>query len=181
MSNFRTRVKRSPRAVAGKRAQRAGRSAEEQVLSMAALYLQRGHAEVIKRYEPFARVSKSAAGAWRGVYAGPAGPDFEIWLPGGKAGMIEMKSRDADRIAISAIDPYQKATLARLTRGGHLALILVRLRDRWFLIEYSEWEIEYRKSHNAATLTQHGVEVLMSPEGPDYLSALHTLLLTRGG
>lgn len=172
-----TKQTRSLKSLQGLSAKQNGADAEQQVQDMALQYAREGIAEIQKRYEPYRRLGGTAAGgAFRATYLGKSGCDFEVWLEDGRAGHLEMKSRDADRIPKDAIDETQKAQLSRRLAWGQLALVLVRLRGDWFLVSYSRWNDGDRKSHNALQLSEVGVRVPMRDGLPDFLSALPAAL-----
>jgi hypothetical protein len=50
--------------------------------------------------------------------------------------MIEVKSREADRVAVSVLDETQQAQLGDLADMGRIALVLVRLRGEWYCVPY---------------------------------------------
>lgn len=148
-----------------------GADAEDAVNMIANLYLQEGSAEICKRYEPYRRVG-SGGKVFKATYTERAGCDFELWLADGRAGHIELKSREADRIPKSAIDDMQSAQLSRRLAYGHLALVLVRLRGVWYLVPWERWQEGERKSHNAKQLEEIGVKLPLRSGLPDLLSAL---------
>ena len=148
-----------------------GADAEDAVNMIANLYLQEGSAEICKRYEPYRRVG-SGGKVFKATYTERAGCDFELWLADGRAGHIELKSREADRIPKSAIDDMQSAQLSRRLAYGHLALVLVRLRGVWYLVPWERWQEGERKSHNAKQLEEIGVKLPLRSGLPDILAGL---------
>lgn len=166
MKKFMGRGKsRTIQSLAGLSAKRNGQSAEDIVEATSDYYKAQGLAELLKRYEPYKRVSSGSASTFRGVYAGKSGPDYEIWLYNGKGGHLEVKSREADRIPISAIDEEQARMLSLRMAWGQLAYVLVRLRGTWFLVSWYRWRLDEngvvykRKSHNAIQLEQIGRKI----------------------
>ena len=126
-----------------------------------------------KRYEPYRRLGGSAGTTFKAMYLGVSGCDYELWLPDGRAGHMEMKSREAERIPKDAIDQTQKAQLHRRLAWGQLALVLVRLQGAWYLVDFRRWNDGDRKSHNRLQLLEIGVAVPLTPAGlPDFLSVL---------
>lgn len=165
--------KRSVKSLGGLAAKQNGADAESQVEQMAAVYQREYVAEVCKRYEPYRRLGGTAAGgAFRATYLGKSGCDFELWLSDGRAGHLEMKSREGERIEKSAIDDEQKAQLHRRLAWNQLALVLVRLQGDWFLISFSNWNNGDRKSHNRLQLEEIGARVPQREGLPDFLAAL---------
>lgn len=148
-----------------------GADAESAVNMIANIYLQEGSAEICKRYEPYRRTG-SGGKTFKATYTERAGCDFELWLADGRAGHIELKSREADRITKSAIDDTQSAQLSRRLAYGHLALVLVRLRGVWFLVSWDKWQDGERKSHNAKQLGEIGVKLALRSGLPDIVKAL---------
>jgi len=172
MRRFTKQGKRYTKAgLSGLSAKLNGADAESAVNMIANLYLQEGSAEICKRYEPYRRVG-SGGKVFKATYTERAGCDFELWLADGRAGHIELKSREADRIPKSAIDDTQSAQLSRRLSYGHLALVLVRLRGVWFLVSWDRWQDGERKSHNAKQLEEIGVRLALRSGLPDIVKAL---------
>ena len=151
----------SPAALSGLAAKRNGQSAEEAIDNTAIKLLQENKAEINKRYEPYKRVSSGAGSVFRGVYLGVSGCDYEIWLPDGRAGMLEVKSREGARIEISAVDDRQSSQLQRRMEWGQLAFVVVRLSGDWFLVPWSKWQRTDRKSHNLKQLQEIGTSLTL--------------------
>jgi hypothetical protein len=144
---------------------------ESQIEMIANVYLNEGTAEICKRYEPYKRVSGGAK-TFKAVYAGKSGCDFELWLPDGRSGHLELKSREADRITKSAIDDTQAAQLTRRAAWGHIAGIVVRLRGVWYYVPWSRWSEGDRKSHNVKQLGEIGTVIPMRSGLPDIVKAI---------
>lgn len=147
----------------GLQAKRNGQSSEEVVDSTARQLLALGIAEINKRYEPYKRVSSSnGSTTFKGVYLGKSGCDYEVFLRDGRAGHMEVKSREGARIELSAVDPLQAAQLTRRVTWGQLAWVLVRLSGEWFIVPWARFIADdqgqpyARKSHNAEQLKQIG-------------------------
>lgn len=149
----------SKAAESGLAAKRNGQSAEEVVEKTAEYLAEQGLADLEKRYEPYKRVSRGSGSTFRGVYLGKSGCDYEIWLPDGRAGMLEVKSREGIRIETSAVDSKQAEQLSRRARWRQLAFVLVRLSSNWFLVPWSNWMHPERKSHNLEQLGQIGFKL----------------------
>lgn len=170
------RFQRTPRkltkaGLAGLEAKRNGADAEAQLEMISNVYLNEGTAEICKRYEPYRRVSGGAK-SFKAVYAGKSGCDFEIWLPDGRSGHIEMKSREADRISKSAIDETQTRQLDRRLAWGHIAGVIVRLRGVWYYVDWARWGEGDRKSHNAKQLAEIGTLIPIRNGLPDLLKVI---------
>lgn len=156
----------------GKSAKVNGADAEAKVEEMAAEYLRHGRAEICKRYEPHKYVGRGN-GFFKAVYLGKSGCDFEVYLPDGRAGMLELKSRSGGRITKDALDPFQQAQLRRRMLWGHISKVLVRLDDEWIIVDYRRWHEGDRKSHNRDQLVALGDIVEIDARGrPDFLSFL---------
>ena len=155
MRYFQNKTK-SSRSIAGLKAKKNGQSAELLLNITAQHYATSGKALIYKRYEPYKRVSTGKV--FKAVYTGKAGADYSIFLPDGRAGMIEVKSRDSDRISISAVSEDQVQQLKKLKEFNQLAYILVRLKTRWFIVDFDQWLRHDRKSHTALQLAQIGKE-----------------------
>jgi hypothetical protein len=113
---------------AGRLAQKQGKSAEEVLLS--------SHdcdALIYKRYEPYRRLNGGTI--FKAQSLEKSGCDYSIFTPH-NAGMIEVKSREADRLALSALDEKQHEQLAQLGEWGRISLVLARLRGEWYCIPY---------------------------------------------
>lgn len=172
MRRFQRQTKRmTSKGLAGLEAKRNGADAESQVEQIANIYLNDGTAEICKRYEPYKRVSGGAK-SFKAVYAGKSGCDFELWLPDGRSGHMELKSREADRISKSAIDETQSRQLTRRMQWGHLAFVLVRLRGVWYRVDWARWGEGDRKSHNAKQLEEIGMKLTIKRGLPDILEGL---------
>jgi len=160
------------RSNAGLRAQKQGKSAEEQILEISAFYLQHGIAEINKRHEPYKRVG-SGKNCFHAIYSDKAGCDFEIWLPGGKGGYLECKSREGMRIQKSAIDPYQQEQLDRRLEWGQIAVVLIRLDGVWFACSWKKFRDFEKKSFTVADLLQVGKPVpMLANLLPDFIKVL---------
>lgn len=164
---------RSVKSLQGLSAKRNGANAESLVEQMALTYAREGVAELSKRYEPYKRVSSGGSnGVFRAAYLGCSGCDYELWLKDGRAGHLELKSREADRINKDVLDENQKAQLQRRLDWGQLALVLVRLRGEWILINYARWLEDTRKTHNREQLLEIGAVVPLREGLPDFLAVL---------
>jgi hypothetical protein len=166
------------RQEANKEAQRTGADAERLVEERAALYLREKRGFVRKRYEPYRRIGKAGANnAFKAVPIGASGPDFEIWLPDGRAGLIEVKSRKGNRVPLSAVGDTQALALQRMAEWGHLAFVLVRLAGEWFLVSYAAWTHRSKRSLNRDDLLVQGARCVEDADGrPDFLSVIDDAL-----
>lgn len=153
---------RTGRSLAGYTAKQNGKDAESLLDQTAEYYAGTGEALIYKRYEPYKRVSGGTTRVFKAVYAGKAGCDYSIWLPDGRAGMIEVKSRDATRIRIDALNDDQHKQLALMKQFNMLAYVLVRLNDQWYLIDYDKWLHPKRKSHNISQLQEIGTLLVVT-------------------
>jgi len=156
------------RSLGGLKAKRNGADAEGMVEMIANVYLHEGKAEICKRHEPYRRVS-SGKKAFKAVYAGKSGCDYEIWLRDGSSGHIELKSREGVRINKNAIDSSQAEQLTRRVKWNQIAWIIVRLKGEWFRVEWEKWDSGTRKSHNRTQLEEIGSCVPLKGGLPDIL------------
>lgn len=144
--------------ISNREAQRSGANAEYLVEQIGLKYESQMIARIRKRHEPYKRVGGVGRnGLFKAVNTGASGCDFEVWLNDGRAGLMEVKSRKATRVPLGAIGSTQACDLTRMTHWGHLALVLVRLCERWYLIDYRAWTHETKRSLNAEDLTTQGV------------------------
>jgi len=155
-------------------AQRSGANAEYLVEQIGVHYEARLRARVRKRYEPYKRVGGAGKnGLFKAVNIGASGPDFELWLSDGRAGLLEVKSRKGNRVTLSCVGEAQAMDLTRMSYWGHLALVLVRLVGEWYLIDYRAWTHETKRSLNAHDLEIQGVHVPLNEHAlPDFLAVL---------
>ncbi len=168
----------------GWRAKKAGDSAENQVMLSGSFYLNEGRAEVKKRPEPYRRIGAAKTnGQFTAVPIAKSGPDFDICLPNGKAGLIEVKSRKGNRMPISAVGDAQRIALQRRVDWEGFGVILLMLWDfakvsQWWVIDIRRWDEAIRrgyKSLRAEELDLIAVRcpfILSSKGSPDYLDAL---------
>ena len=128
-----------------------GRAAEELVLVSDISGL------IYKRHEPYRRLTGGKV--FKAQATEKAGCDYSVFTSY-NAGMIEVKSREADRIALSALDETQHAQLNQLSELGRIALVLVRLRGAWFCIPYQVFKSPPNgvKSWSTASLTPYQVK-----------------------
>jgi len=140
--------------LAGLRAKRNGQRSEHVLETTAsALSLM-----IYKRYEPYKRISRSGTKSFRAVYLGKSGCDYSVFLSDGRAGMIEVKSRQS-RINKSALDEVQHSQLDNLKKMGHLAYVLIYISECWILVDYSAFMQPDRKSHTLPQLLEIGVQL----------------------
>ena len=178
---FRATMEQSHRKSGGWRAQKAGASAEVQVMRAARRYLEEERAELTKRAEPYRRIGAAKAnGHFTAAPLSKSGPDFELALPDGRAGLLEVKSRRGDRIPLDAIGEVQAAALHRRQLWGGFAAVVVMLWDerssRWWVVDWRRWsgaQAHGMKSFKGAQLDELGVRCALTLGGePDWLPAL---------
>lgn len=162
------------RRLAGAMAKSNGANFEAQIEQLCEVYKQHDLLELNKRYEPYKRVGRGSGTSFKGVHIGKSGCDFELWLYNGKAGHLEAKSRESERITKDALDDTQQAQLQRRVNWGQLALVLVRLQGVWYLIDYARWHEGDRMSHNHKQLEEIGVKLNVKNGIPDLLTPLLT-------
>lgn len=163
---------------ARKEAQRTGADAERLVEEQGAVYLRDQRCFLRKRYEPYRRVGRASHnGVFKAINTGASGPDFEIWLADGRAGLIEVKSRKGSRMPLGAVGDTQALALRRMAQWGHLAFVLVRLDLEWFLISFEAWTHKRKRSLNRSDLLAQGAKCPEDSEGrPDFLSVIDDAL-----
>ena len=140
--------------LAGLRAKRNGQIAEHVLEKTASCF----GALIYKRYEPYKRVSKGGGKSFRAIYTEKSGCDYSFFLPDGKAGMIEVKSRQS-RINKSAIDEVQHTQLLDLLSLGHLAFVLIYISGEWVLVDYYKFISTEQKSYTLEQLLTIGVHL----------------------
>lgn len=152
MRSFQTGRKRAPLTPAQKRGYKSkmnGRAAEELLLNTDVEGL------IYKRYEPYRRLTGGKI--FKAQATEKAGCDYSIFTAY-NAGMIEVKSRDADRIPVSALDETQHAQLDALAELGRISLVLVRLRGQWYCVPYPVFKTPMKgKSWSHADLAPYAV------------------------
>lgn len=142
--------------LAGLRAKRNGQRSEL-ILERTASRL--ADALIYKRYEPYKRVSKSSSSrSFRAVYTEKSGCDYSVFLKDGRAGMIEVKSRQS-RINKSAIDETQHHQLLDLKSLGHFAYVLIYISEEWILIDYLKFLDSERRSYTLEQLSIIGTQL----------------------
>jgi len=156
-------------------AQKSGANAEYMVEQRAVIYEARMIAKIRKRYEPYRRLGGAGKnGMFKAVNIGASGADFEIWLEDGRAGYMEVKSRKIKRVQLGAVGDAQAIELTRLSHWGHLALVLVRLVDEWFLIDYRAWTHQRKRSLNRDDLMIQGARCEIDEHGfPMFVEAIN--------
>ncbi len=177
-------IQKTMRQSGGWRAKKAGDSAESQVMISAQYYFEKSLAEVKKRPEPYRRIGAAKSnGQFVAVPIAKSGPDFDICMPNGKSGLIEVKSRRGKRIPISAVGDAQISALLRRIQWQGYGTILVMLWDFgqptiWWSIDARRWQEASNKGYKslrAQELDILGVrcEILKHSKGaPDYYSAM---------
>lgn len=155
-------------------AQRSGANAEYLVEQIGIHYEAKMLARVRKRYEPYKRVGGAGKnGLFKAVNIGSSGPDFELWLADGRAGLLEVKSRKGNRVTLSCVGEAQAMDLTRMSYWGHLALVLVRIAEAWYLVDYRAWTHDKKRSLNARDLEIQGARVPINEHGlPDFLAVV---------
>ena len=169
----------------GQRTSRAnGDSAEAEFKAACDYYAVTGRARLFKRPTQFRVIQRGAVGL-AAVPTVKAGVDYAGALAGGRAVLVEVKSRSAARVAVTALQPNQWAELAEFDALGALCLVVVRLELRtgaaWWAIPFAAWAVEAeaakmagRASFNEHTLDRIGYRCpLRQPyDRPDWLGVL---------
>ena len=129
----------------GRRSRALGNAAEAQVLAVGALYAARGVAVIWKRPTPMRQIgSMDGHGRFQAVMEVGAGCDFYGVIRGGTAFLLELKSTVGARLPLArrgqpTLKPEQAAELDAMHALGGLALVLVRVRDGWWLVHWPAW------------------------------------------
>ena len=177
-----TSAQRQRRRAGGWKAKRAGESTEELVMQVGRMYLQHERAEIRKRPEPYRRIGGARPnGQFTAAPLSKSGPDFDVALPDGRAGLIEVKSRKGHRIPLSAVGDIQYQALARRVHWHGFGMILVMLwkegqETRWWAIDCRRWNEAKKKGYKSLSdqdLDLLGVRCeLLVGHKPDWLPAL---------
>lgn len=136
----------SKRRAGGWRAKKAGESAEELVMKMGTLYLSQNLAEIRKRPEPYRRIGRAQSnGHFTAAPLSKSGPDFDLALPDGRSGLIEVKSRKGRRVPLRAVGEIQGIALKRRILWGGFGVVMLMLwkenvSPRWWVIDWRRWE-----------------------------------------
>ena len=170
------------RRIGGRKAKKSGESAEELMRKMGQFYLKDEVAELRKRPEPYRRIGATLSnGQFIAAPLAKSGPDFDLTLPDGRSGLIEVKSRKGKRISLKAVGEVQSDTLQRRIKWNGFGVITVMLWDhlvdaRWWVIDWRRWnEAKKRgyKSLSDADLDQIAVPCTLQLGGlPHWLPAL---------
>jgi hypothetical protein len=155
MRAFQTGGKRAGLSAAQKRGLKSklnGRSAEDVLLNTDI------EGMIFKRFEPYRRLT--AGTIFKAQATEKAGCDYSVFTRH-NAGMIEVKSREADRVAVSVLDETQQAQLGDLADMGRIALVLVRLRGEWYCVPYPVFKTppKGKLSWSKADLADYAVTV----------------------
>lgn len=170
------------RRVGGWKAKKSGESAEELVEQIGRLYLDEERAELRKRPEPYRRIGAAKAnGHFTAAPLSKSGPDFDVSLPDGRAGLLELKTRKGHRIPLRAVGEVQAAALKRRVAWRGFGAVIVCLWDegvsaRWWVIDWRRWEqagLRGYKSLSDQDLNRVAVPCeLTHGRRPDWLPAL---------
>ena len=172
------------RRVGGWKAKKSGESAEELIEQMGRLYLTELRAELRKRPEPYRRIGAAQSnGHFTAAPLSKSGPDFDVALPDGRAGLIELKTRKGRRVPLRAVGEVQSASLKRRVEWNGIGAVIVCLWDegvsaRWWVIDWRRWEEAGARGYKSLSdqdLDQLGVACELLPgQRPDWLPALLT-------
>ena len=169
----------------GQQASRAnGDRAEAEFKASCDYYAVTGRARLFKRPTQM-RIIRRAAVTMTAVPTAKAGVDYAGALAGGRAVLVEVKSRSVARVSVEALQPNQWAELAEFDDLGALCLVVVRLELRtgpaWWGVRFADWaravevaRMSGRASFNEAALDRIGYRCpLRQPyDRPDWLGAL---------
>ena len=170
------------RRAGGWRAKKAGESAEELMMLVGQHYLRESRAELRKRPEPYRRVGAALGnGQFIAAPLSKSGPDFDLALPDGRSGLIELKSRRGHRVPLNSVGVAQGDALRHRIDWCGFGVVIVMLWDegreaRWWAVDWRRWaEARARdyKSFSDQDLDQVGVPCeLMIGSRPDWLPAI---------
>ena len=170
------------RRAGGWRAKKAGESAEDMMMLVGQQYLIAEVAELRKRPEPYRRVGAALAnGQFIAAPLSKSGPDFDLALPDGRAGLIELKSRKGKRVPLNSVGQVQGDALARRIKWSGFGVVMVMLWDegveaRWWAVDWRRWHAARErglKSFSDKQLDVIGTPCeLMLGARPDWLPAL---------
>ena len=173
---------KSRRRAGGWQAKKAGESAEQLFLKTGDLYLSQARAELRKRPEPYRRVGAALAnGQFTAAPIAKSGPDFDLILPDGRSGLLELKSRRAKRIPLRSVGPAQQAALQRRVEWRGFGAVVVMLWSfespaRWWVVDWRAWHRGLDAGINSwrdTDLDEVGVSCeLLLGDLPDFLPAL---------
>jgi len=145
-------------------------------------YLAEGRAELRKRPEPYRRIGAAHAnGHFTAAPLSKSGPDFDLALPDGRAGLVELKTRKGRRVPLKAVGPVQAEALKRRTAWRGFGVVIVCLWDegvtaRWWVVDWRRWEHAISLGHKSLSdqlLDQIAVPCeLLAGQRPDWLPAL---------
>jgi hypothetical protein len=155
MRTYKANRKRSGLTPAQKRGYKSkmnGREAEELLLNTDIQGL------IYKRYEPYKRLTGGKI--FKAQATDKAGCDYSVFTAS-NAGMIEVKSREASRLAVSILDETQQAQLEQLASMNRIALVLARLQGQWYCIPYPIFKAppKGKKSWSSSDLEPYAVQV----------------------
>ena len=170
------------RRAGGWRAKKAGESAEELMMLVGQQYLKSNIAELRKRPEPYRRIGAALTnGQFIAAPLAKSGPDFDLALPDGRSGLVELKSRKGRRVPLSAVGVIQGEALAHRIAWRGFGVVMVMLWNegieaRWWAVDWRRWCGAQRhgyKSLSDSDLDLLGVPCsLMIGARPDWLPAL---------
>ena len=146
---------RKNRRAGGWKAKKAGESAEELFMLVGKQYLLEEKAEVRKRPEPYRRIGAAQRnGQFTAAPLSKSGPDFDLALPDGRSGLIEVKSRRGHRIPIHAVGEVQGVALERRIAWKGFGAVVVMLWDegkesRWWVMDWRRWAEAKNKGYKS--------------------------------
>jgi hypothetical protein len=170
----------SDASTTGRRANRAGSAAESTVLHWCGVYRAQGLAWV-ERLPSDIRIVR-AAGQMRALPVA-GGLDFAGAISGGRHVAIEVKSASGPSLPLMrhgkpALLPQQRIRLSWLYACGALALILLRLRGEWVVLDWPAWMMAEEEAHlsGCASVSRARAEHWgASAPGGDWLTAARSL------
>jgi len=179
---FKPNLAKNNRRSGGWRAKKAGESAEELMMRVGTLYRAQGIAELRKRPEPYRRIGAAKSnGQFIAAPLSKSGPDFDVCLPDGRAGLIEVKSRKGKRVPLSAVGEIQSEALKRRIDWQGFGVIIIMLWEegtspRWWVVDAYRWDEARKrglKSFSDKQLNEVATQCeLLIGQGPHWLPAL---------
>ena len=166
----------------GWRAKKAGESAEELMMLVGRLYLSENVAELRKRPEPYRRIGAALAnGQFIAAPLAKSGPDFDLALPDGRSGLVELKTRKGKRVPLNAVGAVQGQALEHRISWLGFGIVIVMLWDegieaRWWAVDWRRWSSA--KIHGYKSFSDHDLNLLGVPcpmmigARPDWLPAI---------
>lgn len=176
------RASKQNRRSGGWRAKKAGEGAEDMMMLVGRQYLDAERAELRKRPEPYRRIGGAQPnGQFTAAPLAKSGPDFDLALPDGRSGLVELKTRKGRRVPLHAVGEVQGDALARRIAWSGFGVVMVMLWDegipaRWWAVDWRRWAEARARGYKS--LSDQDLDQLATPctllmgGRPDWLPAL---------